>query len=174
MKLFPYKEFIIETQLSEDEVKKSLMKLFSTKNVEYSSPFAPYLNSAEKRNYYGYIKENTFKIFIDFSLPEKSFFGNFKKDKEQHQLITKGIIKLGKNSTHISITISTPFLLKFTYATFLIMLIPFIILGLALEADHIILLSVLTITTFLSLHIGFILTEMKKMKKFLLTFFKNS
>lgn len=103
MKLFPHKEFAIETSLSEDEVKGKLIQLFNKeKGSDYRNLFQT--NKLEERYYYGFFEGEKFALFHDdpYVLAKAVGFGEATRNSE---FVCEGAIEEHGEHTKILITV---------------------------------------------------------------------
>ena len=105
MKLHPYKEFAIETSLSEDEAKEKLQQLFNKKSAGiYSNLFQG--NKLEKMNYYGFFEGEKFKVLYNdpYVLLKTTDYNDTAKNNE---LLCKGYFEEKGDGSRISIVVAT-------------------------------------------------------------------
>lgn len=105
MKLFPSKEFVIETTLSADEVKEKLLKLFNKKRGRDYYNFLK-TKRLENKYYYGFIEGEKFALYYD------DFFVILKSESlhdsaKNNEFMSRGTFKEKGEKTVIFITVDT-------------------------------------------------------------------
>ena len=187
MNFWPEKSFTITTQLSPEEVIEKIRNLIEAPR-KHDDIYFPFFTHPKKRDYFGVIAENKFRIFIDqdsvrysklYERRKKKYNlmispENRKKDIVAQSNFVEGVAELQNNSTVIHLSSRISFLTKiiFIASPFL----SFFIVLLASIKNHTsigIVFSSIS-TSYLIVIYAMHKIENIKMKKFLTLFFANA
>lgn len=144
MKLFPSKEFVIETTLSVDEVKERVSELIKHTKKGFIPDYSLWMRKPKDRTYRGKIDGNTFELYVE----DTTFLGRSFIPSHRNVFYVSSDIKTIGNKTIITSKFQVNWLMDATYyVIFSLVLLQLFVIKAMPEAQEIILLG----TTFMLL-----------------------
>jgi hypothetical protein len=187
MNLWPEKSFIITTQLSPEEVIEKIRNLIEAPR-KHDDIYFPIFTSPQKRDYFGIITENKFRIFVDLNSAHYSKI--YEKQKKKYNLMISpesrkkdiiafsnfidGEIKSQNNLTIIHFSFRNLFSKLYLFVPTILLLLAIVALSLLKDNITLVIAIIIFCVLIVTASLTFQEIENLRMKKFLTLFFANA